>query len=849
MKKNFLFHIIILLFILTSNGSKATIYFYQGGSITTLSSWNTLLNGTGGAPTTFTGSHTWNFHNNTTTASLGASWGISANAAVNIGDATNAFTLTLNSGATIGTANTQINIKNNGTLIDNIAYSFNVSKTNPNNGSTIVFASNSAQILAFVNAYHNVIIDADVNLNAVNITVNGTLTINSGKSLSLNNLNLIINGKIAGAGEIVGDNGGSSGITFNTATGNIGTLLFQAGSEVISNLNINLGSSSSSVTLGTNLVIDGGTAQFNNGGLALNGNSLQIAASGAVDFSGGGVIFGSSTSALEVDGSITGSLMMDATDNNLAGLILNSNGNTLQVGNTLNITDSILVVDGTLDVNGNVTLKASGTKTAYTGSVGATGSITGNITVESNFPAGNTGWALLGVNGITGQTIANLDGQIPMTCNGCIYGQNALGAWFNSVQSWDEPNCDYDTVITSATSMSPGKGFWVYLGNSSPSGTTPAMTWAFTGPLKQGSFTVPMSANFSCGTSTTGTTYGITDGSNLLANPYACPISWEKLYNLGSNSTDLSSASVFYWNRTNVAAADYNAASHAGTGGGTDIIPAGEGFYVENGFGTSLAFDESVKTNANTTAMFRPAASQLNLLRLRVTGKYDTDDAVFTLIPNATVGYDKYDTHKKFSSPGYGGSTGGSYGHYTSISTLNQATGKYLSINGFPPTSYSVAIPVLVRVSTTGSYTINAEDFANYGSCAVIKDKLTNVYHDLKVSPYVFNISDTTNTPRFELIVCESGGGGIVSVKDLYSSTNISIAQVNGVPVVKTVFPQSTDVVISVYNVLGQQLLNDIKVSGSETTTNLSSLNMHGQVVLVKVTAGNQSAIKKLILD
>lgn len=837
--------VILILWLGIINPVKSNSYFYQGGSITTLASWNSLANGSGTVPTVFTGNHTWTFGNAVSAATLSSSWGISSNAIVNIGDATNAFSLTLSSGAVVGSSNTQINIKNNATLIDNASYVFNISKTNPNTGSTMVFSSSGSQILAFSFSYYNVVINADVSLNAVNVTINGTLTINSGASLTLNSLNLIINGKIAGSGEIVGDNSSTSGLTFNTSTGNLGTLNFQSGSEFLSNLTINPGSSSSSVTLGTDLVIDGGgfgsSATFNTGLLVLNGHTLQFASDCAADFSGGGEIYGSSSSVLEVDNTVNGGLLFNSGGNTMKSVIINSTGNSVPLSSSLNIIDSLSILDGDFDVTGGtLTIKCSSGSVGRISRIGASGSLTGNVTMETFFPSGFTGWSLYGTPGLTGLTFSNFDAQYPMSCSGCTYGQTGTGAWFNSVQGWDESNDNYDTTIVASTAISPGTGYFMYTGTSSLSSSS--MFWTFTGPVVQGTQTKQTTSN--------GITY---QGYNLVANPYPSPISATALFNNASNGSDFDGV-AYYWLRNSQSggsAAEFNTGTQSGTGGGTDVIPPGQGFFVLNqSFATTtLNFSESVKTSANTTNLYRPAAKgNQSYVRLRVTGSYDTNDALVFINPNASDGHDLYDSYKMFNTPGYSGGQS-FYSQYTSISTFEYATNKYLSQNSFPPSNVDKKIPLLIQVSISGSYTLTADEIVNYPSCVVVHDKLTNAFIDLRVQPsYVFNISDTTQAPRFELYVCANGGAA-VSVNELYASSNISIGKDAEGPVVTTNFEQATDAVISVYNIVGQKLTEDVKVSGTKSATHLNNLNLHNQVVMIKVTAGDKSITKKLLIE
>jgi hypothetical protein len=376
--------------------------------------------------------------------------------------------------------------------------------------------------------------------------------------------------------------------------------------------------------------------------------------------------------------------------------------------------------------------------------------------------------------------------------------------------------------------MSPGKGFWTYM-STGFGGSSGNLNWAFTGTLKQGPLSVATTQNFGCTGAITGA-----DGYNLVANPYPAPISWTKLEALNTGNYN---TSVSYFPLNSGVMSSY-AAGLGGTGTAQDVIPAGQGFYVEDQQGGgNLNFDESVKTEFNNH----------NAFRLRVSGQYDKDDALLTINPNASLNYEKKnDARKIFNTPGYGGGQA-TYSKYTTVSTQAPG-GEYMAINYIPPTNYSLSIPVLVRVSTTGSYTLDANDFDNYQSCIVIRDKLTNIYTDLKANNYVFNINDTTNTPRFELFVCANGSAPL-GVKELFANSNISISSDKTGPLVTTSFETPTDAVISVYNILGEKITADIKVSGTQTTTRINNLNLHSQVAIIKVTAANQSVSKRIIVE
>lgn len=78
-------------------------------------------------------------------------------------------------------------------------------------------------------------------------------------------------------------------------------------------------------------------------------------------------------------------------------------------------------------------------------------------------------------------------------------------------------------------------------------------------------------------------------------------------------------------------------------------------------------------------------------------------------------------------------------------------------------------------------------------------------------------------------------------------ASSILIAQDNEGAFVKTSFEQKTNATIGVYNIMGQQLIKDIQVDGLENTTRLN-IDLHNQVVLVKVTTDKESSVKKLVL-
>jgi hypothetical protein len=882
----------LLLLVLSMHNLNAAIYNLKaGGNITTPADWGTFADGIGGThPANFTGSNTWNLATNNAALTLSSTWTVANLATVNFGTGSSNFVFTLSGTGLVGNVSSapKMVIANQCTMNINGGDNFNPAalKTIFNTGSTVIYGTGATTMAPVANAFYDLIINTS--LSYISFSVSNDLTINSSASFNGSSISvardmyvnaacdlgagsvtvgrdlimaanitmsqgaMALGGTISGAGSFVGDQNGSS-LSFS-GTGSVGTLNLLPPFQ-LSSLSLGLGSAASVLTLSGDLFIDGGLLQLSAGALDLNGNVLSVENTSSADFSGGGTIIGSAASTLSISASaggagIAGSLLMDATNNNLKALVLNSNGETLTLGSQLNILDFLQVDDGTLVTGGNLTLKASNLLSARVGSIGATGAISGNVTVETFIPGNATGWSLWGANGVNGLIVDTWNAEIPMTCENCLpYGVTGAGGYyFESVQAWSETvttsGQEYDTSIVAGTNLTPGRGFWVYVGSGQS--LTSDYTLSHSGSLVTGPVTIPT------------TDFG--NGFNLISNPYASPISWTAVYNANS-SVGLLGGTIYGYNADGGGVvSSYNAG--AGSGGSNvigDVIPAGQAFFIDMGAfslcpplpaGCSIVIDESMKVSNNTNAnpVIRTTSAASNntaMFNLKINGTTgDYDQTQFRVIPSATSNFDRrWDGYKIFQTPGYAGYPG-AYTKYTTISSrMNNID---YSINSLGALTHSIAVPVLVRVSTTGSYTITASDFANYSSCIVLKDKLTNTLTDLKVSSYVFNISDTTSTPRFELLMCEEGNTTVSLTELKANSGNIQIKQDELGAFVDTHFEKNTKATISVYNVMGQQLMKDVLVEGTDTSTRLN-LDAHNQVLIIKVTADKETTTKKII--
>lgn len=845
MRQKKILNVLLFLLLTVYSSNAATYYLISSGNITSKNNWNTSPLNTGSQPANFTGAgDVWIFQSNTangnrTTGSItNALFPVSSSAIVTI---ESGFNLTISSNGSVAGF---FNISNGGvlTISNGNAVKFGTLGAT----STVIF--NSALQSVDTRAYGNLTINQSLSLSGSGtlLDVSGLLTLASGITFNINSKDLSLSGSagsISGTGFLTGT--ANSVLTLQGGNGsNNGTLYFLTGNYNLKELVMNYDNSTDYISLGNNLTIVSGAVALYYGTLNLNGKILTIDASSDINFTASnsdGVIKAAS-GALIINGSVGGlssasDMYVDGTDNIFSALYLNNN-TTLAVADAIIISDSISSNLGTIQLGGNVTLKADATKTARIGR--SSGTLSGNLTVQTYLPGTSTGWANLGSPGVSGQTIASWDTYVtsgsltgvPLACTGCYYGTGYSNG-FNSTYSWSEPTTAY-VAATAATALTPGQGFWIYVGTGFS--TTTALKLVNSGSPVTGSVNYPVTAS--------------SGNFNLVANPYASPIAWSKTYALGTNNTRVNNA-IYIWNADLGVTTSYAAGVSSHGAGAKDIIPAGQGFYVEATSAGNLSFDETVKMTANTSAnpVLRGAASNYigEIFRVSLAGKDgDRDETAFRIHPMATPLYDgAWDAHKIFQSPGYVGYPG-PYTKYTTISSKD-FTGEDYSIHSFPEPSKDLNFPLLVRVMQSGTYTISASGLENIPSCLLLKDKLLNKTHDLQMGDYVFTINDSTSAPRFELQLCK-GVAAINSIQETkLDAQSVQIRRAESGISVNTAFAQATEARIEVYNLLGQSLSASVIVNGTTNSTFLPVADDNG-IILVKVTTATDSYSKKVLL-
>lgn len=131
--------------------------------------------------------------------------------------------------------------------------------------------------------------------------------------------------------------------------------------------------------------------------------------------------------------------------------------------------------------------------------------------------------------------------------------------------------------------------------------------------------------------------------------------------------------------------------------------------------------------------------------------------------------------------------------------------------------------------------------------CVTLRDNIIGIAHDLRTGPYVCQIADTTLTARFELTVCSPNI--VTSTKTIEQNQNsVLISQDGTGAFVKTSFDNTKSTIIA-YNVMGQKIMDDKEIEGTNNLVYLDFKDTHNQIVIIKVTTDKSQTTKKVFLN
>jgi hypothetical protein len=559
---------------------------------------------------------------------------------------------------------------------------------------------------------------------------------------------------------------------------------------------------------GVNLEIYGNMANNNGTAAFVNNGAAKVVLKGTV----GQTISGSSTfKNLEVD---------------------NTNWVSISSG-TQRVAGTLILKNGTLTTGGNLTIAsdANGAGLVDDFSSGNTGTISGNITVERYAVNPNNGFYYIG-SPVASATIADWNADfsnspqngandntavIPV---GCSLSNLAANSPYGGLFEYREnavASCNLEGWFTRFSgAIATAHGFAGRVAN----GTTLNLTGTYnTGAKTSPSLTVT-------GTNT------VSQGFNLIANPYASPLNWLSVNTGNAGKTD---GAAYVYHATGAYAGTYVAINQLS--GGSTLIGSSQAFFVDATTNNStLSFANSMRsTGAN--GYLRTGQPYEQMLTLDVAGNGYADLARIAFGSNFTAAFDNsYDAKKMKSRDGQ-----------PNIYIVEDDV-KH-SIYAQPSPVQVKHIPVTFEPGANGSFTITAGELSTFDPTALVylEDTKEGVTQNLMVNPaYTFtaNVNDAAErfvlhfVPAAEVTVTGTdcaGDNGLLSV-------DMGNYSVNGANIVWNTY----EVKASGGNVVaaGQIQNNLVNIASLPEGTYNVTLDLNGYTATVPVTVDNMEVVQ-----
>jgi len=382
-------------------------------------------------------------------------------------------------------------------------------------------------------------------------------------------------------------------------------------------------------------------------------------------------------------------------------------------------------------------------------------------------------------------------------------------------------------AVTATSNFVRGKGYMIRAAND----------WPTTSTVFNGQFTgVPYNGDVSV---------SIARGFNLLGNPYASPISATKIMN--DNPTMI--GALYFWNNTVAASGgvypqnNYSAytlmGGTASVSGGqvpNGIIQVGQGFFVRGLEFGSMKFTNVHRENASSSTQFFKSSenasnndSEKHRVWLSLNKENENHNQLLLGYMNgATAGFD------------FG--IDGSVLDDTKTMLYSIIDNKEYVIQGKGlPFVDTDEIALGLKAVSAGTYTISIENvdglFTNQN--VFVKDNVTNIVHDIKLTPYTFTTLDGVFNNRFKLVFRNDSLGNGTQISDESVVVFTQNEELN-------ISATSEITSVEVFDIIGRNIYNNNNVN--DNSLNITSIANRNQALLVKITLSTgQSVTKKVI--
>jgi hypothetical protein len=519
-----------------------------------------------------------------------------------------------------------------------------------------------------------------------------------------------------------------------------------------------------------NINFQTGSPYFTANGINTNGFKLNVKGNWSVSGSAnstvnitdptvtpGSVEFNSTLGAQSLGGKTT---FNNLTINNASGIVT--------LNNTTNVSGVLTTTIGNLASNGNLVLRSITGKTALVNPV--SGTITGDVTVERKIgPASGYHYLSSPVSGAFVNNTVNgwrddftiniaLDNQAFIPGN--TYNQLATVWEYNEADLNPNPNFGWISATGTSDPITPLKGFaCIVPGN---------VTVDVKGPLNNG--TIPGGYALT----------KVTDGLNLIGNPYPSPISWNALR--AQNSSILSSSGYKAFVTSGGYAGSYGTwDGSVGTSGVTNTIASSQGILCTALTGGTINTTNTIRntTYADLGATFFSGGSVVDILRMEVQGNGFANEMAVYFDPTASDSFEINRDATLMYAP-----LGGAPNIYTIADTVD------LSINVMGEFNSDKTVALGIKVQTAGTYNVVLTDITSFSPSVLVylEDTQLDSMINLRNNPsYMVNFSAGNFKNRFLLhfhpavsftTSAETCSGNDGSVTLNYPSLNTFSAQI-----------------------------------------------------------------------
>lgn len=551
----------------------------------------------------------------------------------------------------------------------------------------------------------------------------------------------------------------------------IGYVSYTTAPNIGANLNVGGISFGTAVANPTLTMTSGKTLTINGSISAINGVNATISGSG-----------NTITVNNTANSSVTGSSTL-----NLSNVALSNAGTfTVSANSFLNLSNNATIANtGTFtlqaDANGSASIGALSGSSAFNGSYNVQQYVRGKASLNYrgyrlmsspvSDPTQTAYYSLAYLKGsgsyLTGPSSATNGFDVDGLSTLYLYRQDITASTnYRSVTNINNPNLYEITTSDYATALPLpiGNGYlYFFRGNNSTSTTALPndVVLPATGHLNQGPVTVTgwfypiSSASFQDATSLSYTSTSSTTvrGFNLVGNPYASTIDWNKAFDGSGGITASGISSIIYiYNPYTKTYATYDGSTGDTKDGGSRYIPSGQGFFVvATGSGAKLTFNETAKVNNQPgTFMLNSTPGMQVVKTLHVKLVKDSVQQEETLLSFNNRFSNKYvDNEDALYLKGY-----------SNISFSSQsADKKLLAINHLPFPKNSQSVAMKVAVAQTGSYQLHFAQQDNIPAAYDIwlKDAFLKDSLDIRAnSIYNFKVSADTNSTgagRFSVVM------------------------------------------------------------------------------------------------